>query len=43
MSSRPSPGARPTSAASPGAGPVREPRHALRTAFGVVLFVGWGC
>ena len=25
-----------------GAGPAREPRHPLRTAFGVVLLVGWG-
>ena len=42
MSSLSSPGAGPASAASPDAGPAREPRHPLRTAFGVVLFVGWG-
>jgi hypothetical protein len=42
MSSLPSSGAEPASAASPGAGPARERRHRLRTAFGVVLFVGWG-
>jgi hypothetical protein len=30
------------SGASPGVGPAREPRHPLRMAFGVVLFVGWG-
>jgi hypothetical protein len=43
MSSPASTGAGPASAASPDAGPAREPRqHWLRTAFGVVLFLGWG-
>jgi hypothetical protein len=42
MSSPSSTGTGPASAASSGAGPAREPRHWLRTAFGVVLFLGWG-
>jgi hypothetical protein len=28
--------------ASPGVGPAPKPQHWLRTAFGVVLFLGWG-
>ena len=43
MSSRLSPGAGPASTVSPGPGDAAEPRDRLRTAFGVVLFVAWGC